>query len=344
MRLRIAEEIRAVEGDVEQLPYKFDAIRNGDVVWYFTKEQLENLFEDSQLELTSKAPGGRTFIRISWLEHWRYLSFKDGFSPGDEASEESKRAIYLVGLGTLVSTIGLVYAAVWIGRRQLAEARSQTDLAASVAHELRPPLAGQRVVLESLLGREQFDKEYLQMALRENLRLGDLSEEFLTYSRLERGILELQLKSLSLMEVIEPMVDDFREQHGDGIFELSGDSSILALVDEAAVTTLVRNLIENGWKYSEEPKKVQIQIFETADEVGFFVKDEGVGLSPGDLKKVFRQFYRVERKLSRSQDGLGLGLSIAKRLVDAMEGRVEVESTLGKGSRFTVFLKRGGGE
>jgi two-component system phosphate regulon sensor histidine kinase PhoR len=148
------------------------------------------------------------------------------------------------------------------------------------------------------------------MALRENLRLGDLSEEFLTFSRLERGILELQLKSLSLMDVIEPMVDDFREQHGDGVFELSGDDSDLALVDEAATTTVVRNLLENAWKYSEEPKRVEILVFEKGEEVGFSVKDEGAGLSPGDLKKVFRQFYRVERKLSRSQDGLGLGLSI----------------------------------
>ena len=183
---------------------------------------------------------------------------------------------------------------------------------------------------------------YLGMALRENCRLSDLSEEFLTFSRLERGVLELQLIPLDLKELIEPMVDDLREQYEDVELSLLGEFYVMALADEAAVLTVVRNLIENAWNYSEGVKKVEVSIVDGDEEVAFLVKDEGRGLSAKDCKRVFRQFYRVEKKLSRSQDGLGLGLSIVKRLVDGMGGRIEVESEKGRGSVFSVFLKKGG--
>ena len=79
-----------------------------------------------------------------------------------------------------------------------------------------------------------------------------------------------------------------------------------------------------------------------AAEIGFSVSDCGVGLSEREQKLIFRQFYRVDQKLSRSQDGLGLGLAIVKRLIDAQEGRIEIESAPGKGSTFTVWFQKGG--
>ena len=88
-----------------------------------------------------------------------------------------------------------------------------------------------------------------------------------------------------------------------------------------------------------EGRKVEISVLDEGEEVAFLVKDEGCGLTKKDCKRVFRQFYRVEKKLSRSQDGLGLGLAIVKQLVD---GRIEVESVKGSGSVFSVFLKKGG--
>jgi signal transduction histidine kinase len=202
---------------------------------------------------------------------------------------------------------------------------------------LRTPLAGQRVVLESMLKREKFDEEYLRMALRENERLGDLSEEFLTFSRLERGVLEMQLETFDLAKLVKSGVDDFLAQHDDVEVTFLGDEVVEVKSDKAAISTVVRNLLENAWKYSAAPHEVEVSVFEG----GFSVKDRGVGLSAVEQKKIFRQFYRVEQKLSRSQDGLGLGLSIVKRLVDAMGGRIEVESERGRGSTFTVFLEEG---
>ena len=218
--------------------------------FFYTKEQIERKFDSDEVMIYKDRPEGRVSIRIPNLERWPYLSMKEGEFVGRGALSQSKTAIYLIGGGTLITTMGLILAAIWISRRKLEEARSQIDLAASVAHELRMPLAGQRVVLESMLEREKYDEEYLEMALRENCRLGDLSEEFLTFSRLERGVLEFQLRSHDLKKLLEPMVDDFRKQHADIELSLRGEFGVIALVDESAVVTVARNLIENAWKYS----------------------------------------------------------------------------------------------
>jgi len=338
-RLLLAERIRAVVGEVDELPGEFEVVPTvGEAAkFFYRKEQLEEVIGSGDVMLSGGRPKGRTSVRVIGLKRWPYLSLKDGQLVEPKAAEKSKRAIYWVGLLTLISTVGLVYVAIWMGRRQLQQARARTDLAASVAHELRTPLAGQRIVLETMLKREEFDKAYLKMALRENERLGDLSEEFLTFSRLERGVLEVQLESLNLTGLVESVVGDFSAQHDEVELSFKGEPDVEVRADQAAVSTVVRNLLENAWKYSEPPHRIEVKTFEG----GFSIQDEGEGLSAAEQKKIFRQFYRVEKKLSRSQDGLGLGLSIVKRLVDAMGGRIEVVSRKGKGSTFSVYLEKG---
>ncbi|MDB4354184.1 HAMP domain-containing histidine kinase [Akkermansiaceae bacterium] len=341
VRLKNAERIRAVEGDRSMLEEELEVLPAGDGEFFFTKQQLERLFNSEDLELSSSPPEGKSWLRVQGFERWPYLSFIDGANLGSKATGKGKWLDYVTRISTLIATIGLVYYVIKLGRHQMAEAKSQIDLAASVAHELRTPLAGQRVVLESLLNKKEFNEDYLQMALRENQRLGGLAEEFLTFSRLERGIIELQLKPISLAELLDPIVLDYREQH-EGIslqFDSENDSSVLA--DEAAFATIARNLIENADKYSDG-SEVRIQLVESEGKCGFSVTDQGVGLSRAEQARIFKQFYRVDKKLSRSQDGLGLGLSIVKRLVDAMDGEIEVQSEKGKGSTFTIWLQKGG--
>ena len=216
-RLKLAEQIRAVEGRVEELPEEFEAITvvDGAVTFFYQRDQVAKLFESDDVMVSKSPPEGRASLHIPHLKKWSYLSFKQGHRQKPLAAGWSKNAVYFIGFCTLLSTIGLIWGAIWMGRRQLQQARARTDLAASVAHELRTPLAGQRVVLESMLKREKFDEDYLKMALRENERLGDLSEEFLTFSRLERGVLAMQMESFDLTEFLKSVVDDFSAQHED---------------------------------------------------------------------------------------------------------------------------------
>jgi signal transduction histidine kinase len=324
------------------LPLELQEINAFEGVFFYRQGQLAFRLGSDRVELTSTPPSDKASVRVAGLKIWPFLSFKDGQTLTSATVSTSERAVYFVGAATLFSTVGLVAVAIWMGRRQFQRARARTDLAASVAHELRTTLAGQRIVLESMLDKKKFDENYLQMALRENKRLGDLSEEFLTFSRLERGVLDLQLEPLDLEAGVQEAVSRFSNQFDDVELSISGSCQSKVLADAAAISTILENLLENAWKYSEEPRRIEIVLIEEGEEVGFEVKDNGIGLSAGDQKKIFRQFFRVEKALSRSQDGLGIGLSIVRRLVEAMNGKIEVKSEKGRGSAFRVILRKGG--
>jgi len=326
---------------------------------FFSKRQAE-MFVGGRLQLTSvqltkEPPEDRAWIQVPQLDSvWKYVSFNGG-SPSYLVGgrwlhfDRESGSVSAVSDGwatlatwTAVALSGFVILIVFLAWKSMRVARSRISLAGSVAHELRTPLAGQRVLLETTLERKGYDEEYLDMALRENERLGNLSEEFLTFSRLERGILELNLRPLDLSELVESGVYDFKAEHEGGEIVIESDKGVLAVVDDAAVMTILRNLLENAWKYSEGEPRITVRVFEGSGDPAFSVSDEGVGLSSSEKRKIFRQFYRVDRKLSRSQDGLGLGLSIVRRLVESMDGRISVESEKGRGSCFTVVLQKGG--
>lgn len=309
----------------------------------------------TSVQLTKEPPEDRARIQVPQLDSvWKYVSFNGG-SPSYLVGgrwlhfDRESGSVSAVSEGwatlatwTAVALSGFVILIVFLAWKSMRVARSRMSLAGSVAHELRTPLAGQRFLLETTLERKGYDEEYLDMALRENGRLGNLSEEFLTFSRLERGILELNLRPLDLSELVESGVHDFKAQHDGGEIVIESDKGVLAVVDDAAVMTILRNLLENAWKYSEGGPRVTVRVFERSGDPAFSVSDEGVGLLSSEKRKIFRQFYRVDRKLSRSQDGLGLGLSIVRRLVESMDGRISVESEKGRGSCFTVVLQKGG--
>jgi signal transduction histidine kinase len=98
------------------------------------------------------------------------------------------------------------------------------------------------------------------------------------------------------------------------------------------------NLLDNAWKYSDEPKNVRLTAKRDADRIVISVADNGIGLSPRAVRKVFDRFYQVDQHLSRSHDGCGLGLSIVKYIVEAHRGEIAVESRLGAGTKFTITL------
>lgn len=333
-RLHLAEEIRAVEGELSELELNFSMERVG--MFFYRKEQLERAVGGDSVELFVDEPEGRNFVKVESFDSFPYLAFRSDVAES-AAVRESRRGVLWIGGAMILSTLAVMLSVIWLGRRQLARARARTDLAASVAHELRTPLAGQRIVLESLLQREKYDEDYLKMALRENCRLGNLAEEFLTFSKLERGALDLKRTSISLVPLaMQYTISD------QVILDAAGE--VWALGDEAAISTVMRNLVENAVKYSDESSEVVVRVFEEENEVGFSVSDAGCGLSKRDSTRIFEQFYRVEKKLSRSQDGMGLGLAIVKRLVTQMKGRITVESELGEGSVFTVYLEKGGAQ
>jgi signal transduction histidine kinase len=112
------------------------------------------------------------------------------------------------------------------------------------------------------------------------------------------------------------------------------------VADADALVTAVVNLLDNAYKYSGDEKQITLSARAENGSVFFAVKDNGIGLSPRDTKRIFKRFFQVDQRLSRSGGGCGLGLSIVKFIVTAHHGSVRVESQPGRGSTFTISLPK----
>jgi two-component system, OmpR family, phosphate regulon sensor histidine kinase PhoR len=108
--------------------------------------------------------------------------------------------------------------------------------------------------------------------------------------------------------------------------------------DKDAMVTVLVNLLDNACKYSYDNKQIELNVFTENNSVCFAVKDNGIGMTRKQTKKIFDRFYQADTSLSRRAEGAGLGLSIVKFIVDAHKGKIEVDSKLGQGSKFTVRL------
>lgn len=272
------------------------------------------------------------------------LFFAEGDILDKAASEQI--AVY-TWTGTLV--IGLILAsgalaAKSIGR-QVRLNRLKNDFIATVTHELKTPLASMRVLVDTLIDGSYHDPkqaaEYLQLVSKENERLSRLIDNFLTFSRMERNKQAFQMRRTSPIviartaaEAVKTKFDragcQFQTEIGANVPDVKADP-------DALVTVLV-NLLDNACKYTYDEKQITLRVYGEDGSACFAVTDNGVGIPRRALKRIFRRFYQVDRSLSRRAEGCGLGLSIARFIIDAHAGSIQVESKPGQGSTFTVRL------
>jgi PAS domain S-box-containing protein len=223
--------------------------------------------------------------------------------------------------------------------------RLQGEFVAGVSHELRAPITNISTVVQMLkeesetAGTDQY-REYVNTLAAQSQRLLDFADSILDVFQLEKGELSLQPRPLPLSLLAERSVADWRStEDAHRLVVRTPKISPWVWADENAVETVLRNLIENALKYS--PSGSDIAVVVEDDGNGYAkvsVEDEGPGIPAEHQTKVFDRFYRVDGSDSQSVYGRGLGLYIAKKLVDAMGGRIWVESKVGKGSRFTFTL------
>ena len=224
--------------------------------------------------------------------------------------------------------------------------RLKSDVVANVSHELRGPLASIKVYTELLLeAGDEMDakvrRNWLSILDQKTDLLTDLVTEFLDLSRLESGRIEVARAPLEVDRVIRDVVELLRgrAEHRQINIELEmppGLSRLLA--DEDLITIVVKNLVGNAIKFSHEGGNVRISVTQDSESTSFCVEDEGIGIPRDAIPHLFTRFFRVSSDASARVQGTGLGLVLAKEAVVAHGGRIEVESVLGEGSRFTVTL------
>jgi two-component system phosphate regulon sensor histidine kinase PhoR len=219
------------------------------------------------------------------------------------------------------------------------------DFVANVSHELRTPVTAVRSAAETLQNGIPSDPEMLKKFIgiieRNAERLHSLVEDLLDLSRIESREYRVTMEPVDLRALVGQVLGLFRDRAEKKHMDLRNDvGGTVATADRRALEHVVTNLIDNAVKYCGPGSQLVITADQVGDGVRLEFQDNGPGIEEKHLPRLFERFYRVDPGRSRELGGTGLGLSIVKHLVEAMAGRVAVESTPGSGTRFSVTLRR----
>lgn len=228
----------------------------------------------------------------------------------------------------------------------------KNDFVATVSHELRTPLTPLKGFLTVLIQGTVEDSsatraEYYGIMLKQTNRLERLITDLLEVSRVEAVTEAVASQTIEVTSVVAEYVQEFRGGHLDRRIELGTPGiPLFVRADPFRLGQVLSNLLSNAVKYSPRETAIEVLLEAAATEVQVSVRDRGEGIPSSELQRVFERFHRVEQGLVRNTGGTGLGLYIAKRLVQAMGGRIWVESEPGSGSTFIFTLPRveSGGE
>jgi len=269
--------------------------------------------------------------------------------PLDEiVRERGQRHLLLTGGLVALLLLG-VWATVRSAARERELARLKSDFVSTVSHELKTPLTSIRMFGEMLQqgvagGDREREAHYQEIIVRESERLGLLIANVLDYSQIERGIRRYTLEEQSAVEVAQEAVDTFRRlregERTDVVFEVDPEAARTRVnVDSAVVVQSMLNLLANAAKYGgqDHPIEARVQLAE-AGWVCLSVRDHGPGIPRKEQSAIFREFYRTAEAYSSGVEGTGLGLALVKRHVEALGGRVELDSAVGRGATFSIVL------
>lgn len=295
-----------------------------------------------------QSPEGPAFLEAplgKFFPGWHVeIHFKDVDIFETTAARQKMMYIWagLLAIAVMLSA-GLLTARI-VGK-QIKTNKLKNDFIATVSHELKTPLASMRVLVDTLLEGNYRDQrqvtEYLELVSKENERLTGLIDNFLSFSRMERNKQTFKMTPTSPAEIARDAAEAIKVKFSAGqcAFETDiGEDLPDVLADRDAMITVLVNLLDNAYKYSYDDKRIELKAFARDGSVCFTVCDNGAGISRRSAKKIFKRFYQIDRSLSRGAEGCGLGLSIAKFIIDAHKGSIGVESKPGEGSIFTVKL------
>ena len=222
----------------------------------------------------------------------------------------------------------------------------QREFLGNAAHELKTPVAVLKSTLQSLLQRSRSSEEYragLQAALQDMDRLELLLQWMLRLARAEQWAHNAQRRDLELIDInvtCEEAVERIRSlaQSRNTAIELATNGPVPVRADPEDLQLVWTNLLENAVRYSPEGASVEVAVHHDREKAQIVFQDHGAGISAADLPHVFERFYRGDPSRTRATGGFGLGLAIAKALVEAYGGTISAESAPGKGTRMTVEL------
>ncbi len=231
--------------------------------------------------------------------------------------------------------------------KKMAEFRR--EFIANVSHELKTPIFAAQGFVHTLLDgaveNRKFRYKFLKKAAKSLDGLDILVQDLLTLSQMETGGIKMHYEHFDLSEMVRDVFDqlegDAEKREVQLLLEApNGNTHVYA--DPHRIYQVLVNLVSNAIKYTKRSKTKVIVRFENDDDVLIIsVQDQGRGIPPEDIQRIFERFYRVEKSRSKNKGGTGLGLAIVKHVLEAHQTKVEVTSEVSKGSTFSFRLKRG---
>lgn len=231
--------------------------------------------------------------------------------------------------------------------RALEQARS--DFVATASHELRTPLTSIYGAAETLLGRlelpESRRRELLRIIEHESMQLARIVDQLLMSAQLTRGRVVETPAPCDLRALCEQVLASAEARRpGNVTLALVAPDELQPFwCDEALLRQVIGNLVDNALKYSPDGGRIELRLAEQPERVRIEVADEGLGIALSEQERIFEKFYRLDARMSRGIGGSGLGLHIAREIVEQMRGSISVRSVPGRGSTFAVTLPRLGG-
>lgn len=233
-----------------------------------------------------------------------------------------------------------------LNQKKLSEIKS--DFINNMTHEFKTPLATISLAVDALRNEKvQTNPEKMQyfsgIIKEENKRMNRHVETILQAALMEKQELKLNLQPVHAHAIITDVLENFTLQLEDkkGTCELHLNAkNDVVMVDELHFTNLINNLIDNAVKYAKDNEPLLIKISSSSNNKFFSVRveDNGIGMNKETVKRIFEKFYRAHTGNVHNVKGFGLGMSYAKTVIDALNGKMKIESTLGKGSAFTVEI------
>lgn len=271
-----------------------------------------------------------------------------------------KRLLFFGVVCISILTIFLIYKLIkiiQIGKRQKREAliskereKMQTDFIVNISHELRTPiniiLAGVSII-KMQLNKEKIDREYMEERLntinQNGYRLLKLANNIIDIKKLECGFLTLNKRYIDIVEIVESIFTqtiDYANRKNIKMFFDTSDEEIIISADSYLIQRVILNLLSNAIKFTPNGGSVNVNVKKENDYVSIAIEDTGIGIEKEKLETIFQRFYQVDNSLLRVNEGSGIGLSIVKELVNLHNGKIEIESKVGKGTTIRVLLPK----
>jgi two-component system phosphate regulon sensor histidine kinase PhoR len=215
----------------------------------------------------------------------------------------------------------------------------------NVSHELKTPISTVIATAETLIGKEPTDaetrKRFYNTIFENTHRLNTLVNDILALSEIEHKKASLELTLEDIADIVKTVVQNFSEpikNKGQDIKLHIPGNLPSANVDRKTLSRALGNMLDNAIKYTDEGGLISVDVQKEKNFLRIDIKDNGIGISPEHVERIFERFYRVDKARSIKSGGTGLGLAVAKHIIEAHRGKIEVSSSPGKGSKFSVFL------